>query len=146
MTPIQRAGSSLPRPAGSYCCDAATTSCAFPGHRRFLLAPKRRGRIAFHVFCDSSNGRIERRAKRMECRSVETENAGGLWIEHANGDAIQGLRPRSLALLAISGDRRREGLTRDQVLAILWPDSPTDRPRHALARPSTISGETSMRM
>ncbi len=59
---------------------------------------------------------------------------GGLWIESANAGTQDGPRPRSLALLAILAAAGPKGLSRDQLLAVLWPDSTTDRARHALSQ------------
>ena len=58
---------------------------------------------------------------------------GGLWIVDvaaANG----GPRPRPLALLAILAVAGAKGASRDQVIGILWPDSTSDRARHALSQ------------
>lgn len=44
------------------------------------------------------------------------------------------VRPRRLALLAILAAAGTRGLSRDQVLAILWPESDLDRGRHALSQ------------
>jgi serine/threonine-protein kinase len=56
---------------------------------------------------------------------------GGLTLADANGDPLvtQRLRLALLALLAAAGAR---GLSRDKVLASLWPESPTENARHAL--------------
>ena len=58
---------------------------------------------------------------------------GGLSVESdgapASGAAAQRSRLALLALLAGSGDR---GLSRDKVMALLWPEADTDKARHAL--------------
>ena len=58
---------------------------------------------------------------------------GGLSLE-ADGDsippgALQRRRLTLLAMLALAGDR---GISRERIQAYLWPESPTDRARHAL--------------
>lgn len=59
---------------------------------------------------------------------------GGLWIENAEGGAESAPRPRGLALLAILAAAGPRGASRDRVLGILWPDSDTERARHALSQ------------
>ncbi|MGI8497162.1 MAG: BTAD domain-containing putative transcriptional regulator [Gemmatimonadaceae bacterium] len=59
---------------------------------------------------------------------------GGLWIGSANAGTQDGPRPRRLALLAILAAAGPKGLSRDQLLAVLWPESTTDRARHALSQ------------
>lgn len=59
---------------------------------------------------------------------------GRLAIESAEGLVAGGPRPRRLALLAILAARGARGLSRERVLAILWPDSTEDRGRHALSQ------------
>lgn len=58
---------------------------------------------------------------------------GGLTIEDENGPLTGAIaRKRSLALLALVGLGNEQGLSRDRVLAYLWPESDTDRARNNL--------------
>jgi DNA-binding SARP family transcriptional activator/Flp pilus assembly protein TadD len=58
---------------------------------------------------------------------------GGLTIEDENGPQAGAIaRKRSLALLALVGLATEQGLSRDRVLAYLWPESDTDRARNNL--------------
>ena len=58
---------------------------------------------------------------------------GGLTIEDQNGPVAGAIaRKRSLALLALVGLASEQGLSRDRVLAYLWPESDTDRARNNL--------------
>ena len=58
---------------------------------------------------------------------------GGLTIEDENGPLAGAIaRKRSLALLALVGLGTEQGLSRDRVLAYLWPESDTDRARNNL--------------
>lgn len=59
---------------------------------------------------------------------------GRLSIEPPDGFVQGGPRPRRLALLAILATRGSRGLTRERLLAILWPDSTEERGRHALSQ------------
>lgn len=59
---------------------------------------------------------------------------GGLWIENADGSAHGGVRPRRLAVLAVLAAAGAKGLSRDQLLAILWPESASARGRAALSQ------------
>lgn len=59
---------------------------------------------------------------------------GGLSIESDGSTTDGGPRPRRLALLAILAAAGAKGLSRDRVLAILWPESEPDRARHALSQ------------
>ena len=59
---------------------------------------------------------------------------GGLWIESDAGASQLSVRPRRLALLAILAAAGSKGATREQVLAVLWPESGPDRARHALSQ------------
>lgn len=58
---------------------------------------------------------------------------GGLWIDDLGADADPP-RPRALALLAMLACAAGKGVSRDRVLSVLWPESETDRARHALAQ------------
>jgi DNA-binding SARP family transcriptional activator len=55
-------------------------------------------------------------------------------LEPAAGLVAGGPRPRRLALLAILAARGTRGISRERVLAILWPDSSEERGRHALSQ------------
>ncbi|HZI74204.1 MAG TPA: BTAD domain-containing putative transcriptional regulator, partial [Gemmatimonadales bacterium] len=58
---------------------------------------------------------------------------GGLTIEDENGPLAGPIaRKRSLALLALVGLSTEQGLSRDRVLAFLWPESDTERARNNL--------------
>ena len=58
---------------------------------------------------------------------------GGLTIEDEHGPQAGAIaRKRSLALLALVGLATEQGLSRDRVLAYLWPESDTDRARNNL--------------
>jgi DNA-binding SARP family transcriptional activator/TolB-like protein len=58
---------------------------------------------------------------------------GGLTIEDETGPLAGAVaRKRSLALLALVGLATEQGLSRDRVLAYLWPESDTDRARNNL--------------
>ena len=59
------------------------------------------------------------------------ETLGGLALTDGPAAAVTTQRRRLalLALLAVSGER---GLTRDKLVAYLWPESPSDNARHAL--------------
>ena len=58
---------------------------------------------------------------------------GGLTIEDEKGPLAGAIaRKRSLALLALVGLGTEQGLSRDRVLAYLWPESDTDRARNNL--------------
>ena len=58
---------------------------------------------------------------------------GGLTIEDENGPLEGAIaRKRSLALLALVGMGTEQGLSRDRILAYLWPESDTDRARNNL--------------
>src|ERR687897_1002747 len=58
---------------------------------------------------------------------------GGLTIEDEKGPLAGAIaRKRSLALLALVGMSTEQGISRDRVLAYLWPESDTDRARNNL--------------
>jgi len=58
---------------------------------------------------------------------------GGLTIEDENGPLAGAIaRKRSLALLALVGLASDQGISRDRVLAYLWPESDTERARNNL--------------
>lgn len=59
---------------------------------------------------------------------------GGLWIEGGAAADEGGVRPRRLALLAILAVAGAKGVSRDRLLAVLWPESGADKARHALSQ------------
>ena len=60
---------------------------------------------------------------------------GGLWLALDDGAPATGLsQPRRLTLLAMVASGGTQGVSRDRVLATLWPESDTERARHALAQ------------
>ena len=61
---------------------------------------------------------------------------GGLWVEQSGAVSEAGPRPRPLALLAIlaAGGGGSNGVSRDRVLGILWPESDPEKARHALSQ------------
>jgi DNA-binding SARP family transcriptional activator len=65
---------------------------------------------------------------------VRLKTFGGLWIDDAALAAESTPRPRALALLAILAVAGPKGTSRDRVLGVLWPESETERARHALSQ------------
>jgi len=65
---------------------------------------------------------------------VRLKTFGGLSFDRQDAAADAALRPRSLALLAILAAAGAKGLTRDRVMAVLWPETDEDRARHALSQ------------
>jgi serine/threonine-protein kinase len=61
----------------------------------------------------------------------QLETLGGLALVDRAG-AVATTQPRRLALLALLAAARERGLSRDKLLAYLWPESPEDNARHAL--------------
>jgi DNA-binding SARP family transcriptional activator/TolB-like protein len=59
---------------------------------------------------------------------------GGVWMEMADGARVPSPRPQRLALLVIVAAAGRRGISRNRLLAILWPDTDEDRARHALSQ------------
>src|SRR5437762_1302999 len=59
---------------------------------------------------------------------------GGLWTESEGGTRQDGVRPRRQALLALLAAAGTKGRSREQILGILWPDSPPERARAALSQ------------
>ncbi len=59
---------------------------------------------------------------------------GRLAVEPVDALVAGGPRPRRLALLAILATQGRRGLSRERVLAILWPESTDERGRHTLSQ------------
>ena len=69
-----------------------------------------------------------------ERKGVRLRTFGGLTIECETASDNKPPRPRSLAILALLAAAGPRGMSRAQVLAVLWPDSPPDRGRHALSQ------------
>ena len=59
---------------------------------------------------------------------------GGLWVERPGAGSDTAPRPRTLALLAILATADAAGITRERVMAVLWPEADEDRARHALSQ------------
>src|SRR5690349_15880824 len=58
---------------------------------------------------------------------------GGLSVEGATGPLGGAAIPRQgLALLALLAGAGERGLSRDKLLAVMWPESDAERARHAL--------------
>jgi DNA-binding SARP family transcriptional activator/TolB-like protein len=59
---------------------------------------------------------------------------GGAWIEGPDG-ALPGraAQPRRLALLALLASAGSQPVSRDKLIALLWPESPPESARHSLA-------------
>lgn len=82
----------------------------------------------------SSGSQAERHLAFDGGNSLRLNTLGGLWIEDAPGVIRQSVRPRRLALLAVLAAAGARGTTRERVLAILWPESPPEKARHALSQ------------
>ena len=59
---------------------------------------------------------------------------GGVWLESSDGSRVPSPRPQRTALLLIVAAAGRRGVSRNRLLAILWPDAEEDRARHALSQ------------
>jgi DNA-binding SARP family transcriptional activator len=62
---------------------------------------------------------------------------GGLWVEQDDrpaGAGIGAMRRRALALLALLATAPEQGLSRDKLLPVLWPESDEGKARHVLAQ------------
>jgi DNA-binding SARP family transcriptional activator/TolB-like protein len=81
----------------------------------------------------SSRRQPERHLALSAGTTLRLRTLGGLWIE-GDADPQPAVRPRRLALLAILAVAGARGATREQVLAILWPESEPDKARHALSQ------------
>jgi serine/threonine-protein kinase len=56
---------------------------------------------------------------------------GGLQLVDSTGNSVMPQR-RRLALLALLAAAGQRGMSRDKLIALLWPESPADKARHAL--------------
>ena len=57
---------------------------------------------------------------------------GGLWIESV--EPTPAVAPRQLGLLALIAAAGRQGISRDRVIGILWPEAGEEQARHALSQ------------
>src|ERR1041384_7084645 len=66
---------------------------------------------------------------------ISLKTLGGLAIV-IDGRLVEGApaQPRRLALLALLAGAGDRGVSRDRLLSLLWPESDTERARHALAQ------------
>lgn len=66
---------------------------------------------------------------------MQLRTFGGLWID-GSPDASSPLPagPRRLALLAVVAAAGPGGITREQIIGILWPESPEEQARHRLSQ------------
>ena len=67
-------------------------------------------------------------------KTLQLQTFGGLRVENDARGAESGPRPRPLALLAILAIAGSNGVSRERLLGVLWPESPPDRARHALSQ------------
>ena len=105
-----------------------------PARARCLRGIGRRATFgAQHRTGLSSRRQPERHLALSAGTTLRLRVLGGLWIE-GEGDPRPAVRPRRLALLAILAVAGSRGATREQVLAILWPESEPDKARHALSQ------------
>jgi DNA-binding SARP family transcriptional activator len=65
---------------------------------------------------------------------LRLRTCGGLFVESEDGSRRDGVRPRRLALLALLAEAGIKGRSREQILAVLWPDSSPERARAALSQ------------
>lgn len=65
---------------------------------------------------------------------LRLQTLGGIALEADGALPTGGPRRRRLALLALVATGGRRGIGRDRVIAILWPDSPSEQARHALSQ------------
>jgi DNA-binding SARP family transcriptional activator/Tol biopolymer transport system component len=59
---------------------------------------------------------------------------GGLSIESATGEGVLTAQRRPLAVLALLAAEGRKGLSRDKIVALLWPESDSERGRNSLSQ------------
>ena len=63
---------------------------------------------------------------------------GGLSIENPTSMGVSAANRRPLALLALLAVKGRRGLSRDNVIALLWPDSDADHGRNSLSQAISV--------
>lgn len=65
---------------------------------------------------------------------LRLKSFGGLRVEKSGDEVALAVRAKGLALLAVIAAGGPDGVSRERVLGILWPESSTDRARHALSQ------------
>ena len=67
---------------------------------------------------------------------IRIHTLGGLTVRGSDGKPLTGaaLQPRRLAILALIARAGERGMSREKVLALLWPDSDDERGSRALAQ------------
>lgn len=65
---------------------------------------------------------------------LQLHTLGGLWLDRGDGVPIGDVRGRWLGLLAVVAAAGNQGVTRDQVLAVLCPELDTSRGGHNLSQ------------
>lgn len=67
---------------------------------------------------------------------LQLQTLGGVLVSHPDGTRIGGAaaQRRSLALLSILAVHGNGGVSRDRLIALLWPDGDPDKVRHALTQ------------
>src|SRR4051812_22025020 len=80
--------------------------------------------------------RIPARVSRSYRRMLELHTLGGVFVLQSDGSRVGGAaaQRRSLALLSILAVHGDAGVSRDRLLALLWPDGDPDKVRHALTQ------------
>jgi DNA-binding SARP family transcriptional activator len=77
--------------------------------------------------------RIEAARRTLDRIMLRLHTLGGLWIDGYAADGGD-LPPRRLALLALLAAAGPKGMSRERVLALLWPESDSNRARHSLSQ------------